>query len=293
MPKKLKSKVLVTGSSGFIGEKLMRSKLNGFEFIPCSVRHNNVDSLSLKGYRSIVHLGGVAHRMDEPNPQVYFDGNYELTRNLADKAKRQGVEHFVFISTIKAFGEGEEYLSHKSVSKPMNDPYGESKLQAEHYLERIAAEEFKIAIIRPPLVYGAGAKGNLFALMKLAEKPIPLPLKGINNRRTMVSAENLISMIGQIIDQRATGLFLAGDSCPVSTSQLITSIRRAMGLKPRLIKIPLFQSLLKILKPQLEMRLFGSLEMEVYSSFQLLNFSPPYSFDQGIQTMVNWYLANK
>lgn len=264
------------------------------DFTPLKARLKNVNELDLSSLDVIVHLGGVAHRMNETDDSIYFKGNYELTKILADRAKKSGVSHFIFVSTIKAFGEDlNQLLEETTECNPINDPYGESKLKAERYLESIEDENFKVAIVRPPLVYGPGAKGNLFSLMKLAETPLPLPLKKTNNRRTMVSVENLISLINKIIEKEASGLFLAGDLKPVSTSDLIRQIRLALGKSPSLISIPFFQSVLKLVKPGLEKRLFGSLEMDVQSTFQKLDFNPPYSFEQGIQSMVNWYLAHK
>jgi len=103
----------------------------------------------------------------------------------------------------------------------------------------------------------------------------------------------LISLIKKIIEKKASGLFLAGDEKPVSTTDLIKTIRIAMGKSPGLVYIPFFQTILKSIKPDLEKRLFGSLEMDVETTFQKLDFIPPYSFEQGVQSMVNWYLAHK
>ena len=264
----------VTGTSGFIGKIYMDQNKSIFDLKSVKARLDQIESIIFEGTTTILHLGGVAHRMNETNPQVYYDGNYELTKQLAYKAKNQGVNHFVFVSTIKTFGEGEDYLSLDSECKPENDPYGESKLKAEEYLKSIETVKFKVAIIRPPLVYGPGVKGNLASLLKLVDSAIPLPFGEIQNRRTMVSVDNLIALINHIVRHQSSGLFLAGDEEPISTTQLISQIRKSMNRKPNLIPIPGFKSLLNILKPALAMRLFGSLEMDTSETFKRLDFVP-------------------
>jgi len=138
----------VTGTSGFVGSILMDSP-SLHEYVPLKARLETIFSLDLNNLDCVLHLGGVAHRMNETNDSVYFKGNYELTKILADRAKANGVGHFIFVSTIKAFGEDlDEVLTSSTVCRPKNDPYGESKLKAEEYLKSIEDDSFKVAIIR-------------------------------------------------------------------------------------------------------------------------------------------------
>lgn len=284
--------ILITGASGFVGKQFL--EYNAQKFNICSVSLQNIDfsSLNLSNIDTIVHLAGKAHQMEKIDDQIYFDVNYNHTKNLADAAKKAGVRHFIFISTIKVFDNSNcGILNEKSVCNPLKDPYGQSKLNAERYLQSIEDENFIVSIVRPPLIYGQGVKGNLIKFLKLANKPFPLPFKNIKNRRTMVFLDNLIELINTIIEKRASGVFLASDDVPISTEKLISEIRVNLGKPPNLFKIPSFLlKLLKNIKPELENRLFGSLELNATETNRRLDFKPPFTTEQGIKQMVEWYL---
>jgi nucleoside-diphosphate-sugar epimerase len=214
-----------------------------------------------------------------------------LTKNLASRAKAAGVKHFIFVSTIKVFGEHHAtVLNEKSPCEPINDPYGQSKLNAEEFLKTLEDDNFTVAIVRPPLIYGPNVKGNLIRFLKLADTNYPLPFKGIDNRRTMVFLDNFIALLNVIVEKKSSGLFLAADAQPISTTYLISEMRRQMGKSPNLFAIPsLFTSILSKVKPEFALRLYGSLEMDATESNRKINFTPPYSIEQGIKTMVQWY----
>ena len=170
---------------------------------------------------------------------------------MADQAKRQQVPHFIYVSSVKVYGDDKEYLDEDSPCHP-TDAYGKSKLLAEQYLQSIESPGFKVAIVRPPLVYGPGVKGNLIRFLRLAEKDMPLPFAGVDNRRTMVYLDNLVELINTIIEKQATGIFVAGDLQPLSTAELMTLMRGFMGKKPGLVGISsVGRKLLKTLRPKL------------------------------------------
>lgn len=290
-----KLNILLTGASGFVGQRYVEYNKDTYNLSTVSLRTTKVDEVDYKGIDTIIHSAGMAHQMQKIDDQIYFDVNYELTKAFADKAKASGVKHFIFISTIKVFGEHHKtVLRENSNCEPINDPYGESKLEAEKYLKQIETNDFTISIVRPPLVYGPRVKGNLIRFLKLADTPFPLPFSGIDNRRTMVFLDNLIELLNTITNQRKSGLFLAGDRHPISTTFLIKTMREQMGKSPQLFKIPsLFKWLLEKVKPDFAIRLYGSLEMDTSSTNNNLNFIPPYSVEDGMKTMVNWYLSTK
>jgi nucleoside-diphosphate-sugar epimerase len=288
-------RILITGASGFIGHRFLIYNKSRFHLQAVSLQQLSVSEIDFNAIDTIVHLAGMAHQMQKIEDQLYFDVNYELTKRLALRAKEKGVPHFIFISTIKVFGEHQEQvLNENSPCVPINDPYGQSKLEAEKFLQEIEDDNFVVSIVRPPLVYGPGVKGNLLRLLKLVDTPFPLPFAGINNRRSMVSLDNLIALINTIIEQRKSGIFLAGDERPISTTYLITEMRKSMDKNPNLFILPSFiRKMLYKSRPELALRLFGSLEMDTKPSFDKLQFTPPYSTAQGICEMVEWYLASQ
>lgn len=285
------NKILLTGSSGFVGQRFVEYNSTKYILEKVSLQKVRVNNINFENVFSIVHLAGKAHQMEGIDSQVYFDVNYLLTKELADAAKVAKVPHFVFMSTIKAYGEVEgRIINLQSSSKPFNDPYGESKLKAEKYLESIENEKFKVAIIRTPLVYGPRVKGNLIRLLELSDRNWPLPFGEINNRRTMVYVDNLIELVNKIIDKRAQGLFLAGDRSPVSTTKLISEIRKNLSQKSNLFELPkIFRQVFSMVKPELSKRLFGSLEIDTKFTFKKLDFIPPFSIEEGISEMTQWY----
>ena len=286
-------KVLVTGIQGFIGSRFLEYNHDRYDLMPVSMRTVNLDALELHGVHAIVHFAGKAHEMNAIDDRIYFDINYNLTKQLADRAKAHGVPQFIFISTVKVYGEeSEEVLTESSDCAP-EDAYGKSKLQAEIYLRSIQSNTFQVAIVRPPLVYGPNVKGNMIRFLKLAEKNIPLPFGNMHNKRSMVFIDNLVELINRIIDLRASGIFVAGDREPLSTEHLIRQMRTSMGKKHRLIDIPIVvRGILKKIRPSLHKRLFQSFVISNEATNTALNFSPPYSSDHGIEQMVRWYEKN-
>ena len=283
--------ILITGASGFIGKRFLEYNQEKFEIQTVSLQNIDVAKIDFIKIDAVVHLAGKAHQMEKINDEIYFDVNYKLTKNLADAAKQAGVRHFIFMSSIKVFSESSNgIINEKSICNPINDPYGQSKLKAEQYLQSIEDENFTVSIIRPPLVYGKGVKGNLIKFLELANKPFPLPFKNLKNKRSMVFIDNLIELINCVIGKKLSGIFLAGDENPISTEKLISEIRFNLDKNANLFEMPSF--LLKILKkykPELVSRLFGSFEIDTTNTNQRLNFKPPYTTEQGINQMVEWY----
>nr|MBP6456142.1 NAD-dependent epimerase/dehydratase family protein [Chitinophagaceae bacterium] len=212
--------------------------------------------------------------------------NFELTKQLVDKAIQDGVQQFIYISTTKVYGDEVDSIIDENTPCFPNDDYGKSKYLAEQYLLS-KNKEIKIAIIRPPLIYGPGVKGNVQKLVKLSRKKLPIPLGNINNRRSMLYVENLIDFIFCIYNQKAEGIFLITDGKPISTSELIKSINLAVGNKMPLFPIPIFiQQLVKKIKPHLYTRLFGNYEINDELSRKKLNFKQNHIFADAIKTTI-------
>jgi len=285
--------IAVTGATGFVGKRLMLYNIEKFQLKPINLRNAPVSGINLQGMDVVLHLAGKAHQMAPIDDKVYFDVNYELTKQLADKARADGVKQFIYISSTKVYGDDiQEMLSETSPCMP-TDAYGSSKLKAEQYLQSLQSDVFKVAIIRPPVVYGPGVKGNMIRLLQLASKKIPLPFARIDNARSMVFIDNLVELINAVIDKEATGIFIAGDDFPISTSSLLLLIKASLGNTSRLISVPVFaRTIIKRLKPALYIRLFGSFVVSNADTNKRLHFKPPYSTAFGVEQMVKWFKEN-
>ncbi len=283
--------ILVTGSSGFVGKYFVKHNGGSYKLKTVSLQQKKIEDIYLEGINTIIHLAGKAHQMQAIDPKIYFQVNFELTKKLADVAKIAGVRQFIFISTIKVFGNFDSgVLTIDSPCYPKNDPYGESKLMAEEYLKKIETPDFIVSIIRPPLVYGAGVKGNLHRLIGLVKKMPALPFGGISNQRSMVYVGNLAALIDRVIEKKSSGIFIAGDSQAYSTSHLIKRISCDLEKNTWLISLPKFViSIIHWLNPSLATRLFSSLIVENKDTNQKLEFTPPFTFEEGIKEMVQAY----
>jgi nucleoside-diphosphate-sugar epimerase len=284
-------RIAVTGTSGFVGSRLIGLDTMGHELVPLDLRRSIPKETDLRGIDAIIHLAGLAHQMKPVPAERYDEVNFRLTRELADRALMDGVRHFIYVSSTKVYGEESEgHFDEHSTCKPV-DPYGASKRKAEEYLMAKDTDEFRVAIVRPPLVYGPGVKGNMIRLMQMADRKIPLPLGGIQNARSMVFVDNLIALFYTILEKGAKGIFIAGDQGPVSTTNLVCIIRAALNNRFSLVPIPDFvRGWIRRLKPALYIRLFGSFVVDNKGTNLRLGFQPPYSTEQGVGVMADWYV---
>lgn len=305
-------KILLTGANGFVGGRLADylSANSRFE-LTCAVRQHTlaadgriflIDSLSsdtdwagaLEGQRVVVHVAARAHIMKDEvvDPLAeYRKVNVEGTLNLARQAAEAGVKRFVFISSIKVNGEGTRRgIPFTAEDSPApEDAYGVSKMEAEQGLWEVARETgMDLVIIRPPLVYGPGVKGNFAGLIKLVEKGLPLPFGAIHNKRSLVALDNLVTLIVLCIEHPAAAnqVFLAGDGKDLSTTELLQGVAHAMGKSPRLISVP--PSLLMVGasvlgKKAVAQRILGSLQVDISKTQSLLGWTPSVSVEEGLK----------
>jgi nucleoside-diphosphate-sugar epimerase len=221
----------------------------------------------------------------------YRKVNVDGTLNLVRQAAEAGVRRFIFISTIKVNGEQtllSKLFTAEDTPAP-EDAYGISKMEAEQGLQALAAETgMEVVIIRPPLVYGPGAKGNFASMIKLIEKGLPLPLGAIHNKRSLVALDNLIDLIITCIDHPAAAnqVFLAGDDEDLSTTELLQGVARAMGKPARLVPVPvglLMFGATVVGKKAMAQRLLGSLQVDISKARNLLGWQPPLSVGEGLK----------
>lgn len=305
-------RVLLTGASGFLGSAIIAHLSRQDQVtLSCAVRSSlaqgafttfllgdlcatNDWSEALFGQQVVIHAAARAHIMKDElaDPLAeYRLVNVEGTLNLARQAAAAGIKRFIYISSIKVNGEstplGKPFLS-SDIPEP-EDPYGVTKLEAEQGLMQLAADTgMEVVIIRPPLVYGPGVKGNFATMIKLIDKGLPLPLGAVHNKRSLVGVDNLVDLIIRCIDHPAAAnqVFLAGDGKDLSTTELLRGVAHAMGKPARLIPVPggLLQLGATLLgKKAVAQRLLGSLQVDITKTCELLDWRPPYTVEEGLQ----------
>ena len=279
-------KLLITGSSGFVGSYFINKYKDKYEIKTFSFLKDNINNLDCTDIDVVFHLSALVHQMGGASKEEYEKVNVIQTLKLAKKAKKDGVKHFVFMSTVKVYGEETDSVyTEKSICNP-EDEYGKSKLKAEFELNKLKDEDFKVSVIRTPIIYGYGVKANIKNLVGLVNKVCLLPFGKIKNRRSMVYIGNLCHLVYVTIEQKKSGIFLACDDKTLSTTRLIELIAKNLDKKMYLIKVPFFESLLKILKPSFHKRLYGSLEVDNIMTKEKLNLKNPYSVEDGIRFMI-------
>lgn len=278
--------LLITGSTGFVGNYFTTKYKNKYNIKTFSFLKDDINSLNCSGVDIVFHLSALVHQMGGASALEYERVNVTQTLQLAQKAKESGVKQFVFMSTVKVYGEEtNNKYTENSVCNP-EDEYGKSKLKAEKELQKLENESFKVSIIRTPIVYGYGVKANIKSLVNLVNKIPILPFGKIRNKRSMVYIGNICHLVDTVIQKEQSGIFLASDDEPLSTSELIELIAKNLDKKIYLLKIPFFESLLKLLKPSFHKRLYGSLEINNSLTKEKLNLKNPYSVEEGIRLMI-------
>lgn len=280
------SKLLITGSNGFIGNYFINKYKNKYDIKTFSFLKDDINRLDCNSIDIVFHLSALVHQMGGASASEYEKINVTQTLQLAKKAKESGVKHFVFMSTVKVYGEETNSIYTENTVCNPEDDYGKSKLKAEQELQKLEDENFKISIIRTPIVYGYEVKANIKNLINLVDKVPVLPFGKIKNKRSMVYIGNLCHLVDEIITQEKQGIFLACDDEPLSTSKLIELIAKNLDKKMYLIKIPFFETLLKILKPSFYKRLYGSLQIDNTITKEKLNLKNPYGVEDGIKLMI-------
>jgi len=278
--------ILVTGATGFIGHYFVKKYSEEFTLSSFSFQRDNFENLDLIGIETVIHLSALVHQMSGASAEQYEKINIKHTIELAKKAKKSGVHHFIFMSTVKVYGEETLLPYNENSNCAPEDDYGKSKYNAEQALQELESDDFIVSIIRTPIVYGYGVKANIKNLVNLVKKVPILPLGSIDNKRSMVYVGNLCHLIECVIKQRQRGIFLAGDDAPLSTNFLIELISKGLNKKVSLIKIPFFESFLKSIKPSFHKRLYQNLEVDNTLTKERLNLKNPYTTEEGINTMI-------
>lgn len=307
--------VLVTGATGFVGAEVMARLAQLPDVHPIAAvrdperwagpgRAVGYDLLAealpdLAGVDAVIHCAARVHVMAdtvESPLQAYRAANAEATARLATHAAACGVCRFVFLSSIKVNGEttcGRGPFTPDDVPSPQ-DPYGQSKLEAEQALLSLAGNgALEVAIIRPPLVYGPGVKANFRAMMKALSRGWPLPFGALHNRRSMIAVQNLADLTVHCTNApAATGIFLARDAEQPTTTQLMAALAKALGRNPRLLPVPaawLRFAGAALGKRAVISRLCDPLEVDLQHTTSRLGWTPPMPQDEGLRLAARAY----
>lgn len=305
------SKILVTGATGFIGRNLVPALINAGHEVRCAVSQtvnwlqaeqikvNKLESQTdwseaLAGIDVVIHLAARVHVMKEKtasDSNEYYKINSEATKNLAEQAAKHQVKRFIFLSSIKVNGEFTLKgcpFSEESKAQP-EDPYGESKLYAEQYLQTISQNSaMQVVILRPPLVYGPEVRANFLKMLHLVKKRVPLPFASIQNKRHFIFIDNLVSAlcISVTHPSAANQTYLVADDDSFSLPSLMHLIAQKMDLKTRLIPVPerILEKGFQLLgMRKFSNRLLSSLEINNNKIKSELGWSPPVSSDEGLK----------
>jgi len=315
------SRILITGATGFVAQAVIRALRTDGHTLSGTTRAADMpqgpDNVPLyrvpdfsepidwgryvAGADVVVHLAARAHMTREAGTdaiELYRATNRDGSRRLAEASAAAGVKRFIFMSSIKAVAE-ETFAAPLTEQSPCapEDAYGISKWEAEQVLAEVAARTgLELVILRPPLVYGPNVRGNLLTLLKACARGWPLPLGGIDNRRSLISTANLASAVSlSVSDARAAGAtFFVSDGEDISTPDLVRRLAQAMGRKARLVSVP--SPLLSLAKrlpgtgPKVR-RLTGSLQIDSQAIRERLDWRPPLSLDAGLAETAAWYSA--
>ena len=243
-------KILITGAGSYLGNSVEQylseyqteKREMQWETDRISLRGDAWKKVSFAGYDTILHMAGIAHadigKVSDEMKAMYYHVNCDLAEQTAQKAKAEGVRQFIYMSSVIVYGDSAPVGKRKHITAEMRPSpanfYGDSKYQAEQKLQKLQTEEFHVAIVRAPMIYGKGSKGNFPMLMKMAEKTPVFP--DIQNQRSMLYVENLAEFIRQLAESGKGGIFFPQNKEYVTTAEMVRLIGEASGRRVRLWK---------------------------------------------------------
>jgi UDP-glucose 4-epimerase len=240
--------ILITGKNSYIGTSLenwLMKEPDKYKVDTVDMKDRSWKEKDFSQYDVVFHVAGIAHVSSDPKMEdLYYKVNRDLTIETAEKAKVEGVKQFVFMSSIIVYGDSsssKRVIDRITVPTPSNF-YGNSKLQAEEGIKHLESDDFKIVVVRPPMIYGKGSKGNYPRLANMAKK-IPV-FPDIDNERSMLHIDNLCEFIKVMIDHEETGLYFPQNKEYVKTSELVKTIADVHGKKIMMTRV--FNPLLKL-----------------------------------------------
>lgn len=262
-------RILITGANSYIGtsfEKWVAQWPEEYHVDTVDTKHGEWKELDFSPYDVIFHVAGIAHQDAKADQEeLYYKVNRDLTIEVAQKAKAEGVKQFIFMSSMIVYGASSKIgetkvITRDTVPEPINF-YGNSKLQAEQGILPIQSDEFNVVVIRPPMIYGKDSKGNYPLLAKFAKITPIFP--DIDNKRSMLHIDNLTELIRLLISKNEYGIFFPQNKEYVKTSEMVRTIADVSGKKMKLVKI--FNPILYLFSNKIDLinKVFGDLSYDM------------------------------
>ena len=264
-------RILITGANSYIGtsfETYMAQFGDEYTVDTVDMIGDSWKSMSFSGYDCVFHVAGIAHQKETlENAHLYYEVNRNLAVATAKKAKRDGVKQFILLSSMSVYGLETGVITKDTVPHPKSH-YGKSKLQADEKIVKLNCDTFKVAILRPPMVYGKGCKGNYQRLRTFALRSPIFP--NYPNKRSMVFIDNLCEFVKNTIDEHRHGLFFPQNAEYVNTSKMVKEIAEANGKLIRLTKV--FNPFIKFVPLRVVKKVFGNLVYDKSDLIEINNF---------------------
>ena len=265
-------KILITGKDSYIGEsveKWLMREPGKYKVFTIDMKDSSWKAIDFAQFDSVFHVAGIAHIKESTvDPCLYYKVNRDLAYQTAQKAKEDGVEQFIFLSSMSVYGIETGVINMQTQVNP-NSFYGKSKIEAEEIINMLKDNSFSVATVRPPMVYGKGCRGNYPRLAKLAKKTPIFPM--VCNKRSMIYIDNLSQFIKNLIDNRSGGLFFPQNAEYVNTSNMVKLIAEVHGKKMMMTKM--LNPLIKLLNVSPVNKVFGDLVYDMSMSDHLTNYS--------------------
>jgi len=250
--------ILITGKNSYIGtsiENWLMREPDKYKVDTVDMKDGSWKEKDFSSFDVVFHVAGIAHiKETSDNQDLYYKVNRDLAYETAQKSKEDGVEQFIFLSSMSVYGIEQGVIDKSSPLKP-NSSYGKSKIEAEELINKLQDDSFTVATLRPPMVYGKGCRGNYSRLVGLALRTPIFPQ--VDNKRSMIYIDNLSEFVKQLIDNRSGGLFFPQNVEYVNTSEMVMLIAEAHG--KRVVMTKLFNPLLRLLNVSTLNKVFGDL----------------------------------
>ena len=257
--------ILITGKNSYIGTSLenwLMREPDKYKVATVDMKDGSWKEKDFSEYDVVFHVAAVVHQKEQPEmKQLYFKVNRDLAYETAQKAKQDGAEQFIFLSSMSVYGI-ENGIIDKSTPLNPNSAYGKSKIEAEELINKLQYDAFIVATLRPPMVYGKECRGNYPRLAGLALKTPVFPK--VENKRSMIYIDNLSEFVKQLIDNKSGGLFFPQNAEYVNTSEMVRLIAEAHG--KRIVMTKLFNPLLRLLNVSTVNKVFGDLVYDMSMS---------------------------
>lgn len=259
-------KVLITGANSYIGtsfEKYIKENHpNDYQIDTLDMLDPNWKEYDFSGYDSIFHVAGIAHQKEtKDNAEIYYKVNRDLAIEVATKVKQSNVKQFIFMSSMSVYGldHSDELIDIDTPANPKSN-YGKSKLEAEKEILKMSDSDFKVSVLRPPMVYGDNCPGNLTKLFKAVRKFHVFPT--FKNQRSSITAEKLSEEIKHIIDENENGIYLPQNDEYMCTYHFVKKQMKDENIY--VLYIPFFNPIIKLMigKVSLVTKAFGDLKYE-------------------------------